>query len=903
SGTYGFDGPVTLSCTTPGASIHYTTNGLEPTQADPAVTTGGTVPVSQSLTLQAKAWASGLEPSVTAVASYTLQVPYPRPSLWGGIFSTPQSVIVTSSLAGVTIHFTTNGIEPTQSDPVVVSGSSVAIDVSATLKVRGYRPGWLESVVASLDFVLEVGIPELSPGTGSHVGPLSVQLTTATPDVPIHYTTTGLDPTPSDPSLASGDTLLLGATTTLKAKAWRSGWTDSVTAHASYYLALGTVSTPSLSPVPGSYLTPQSVTLACATPGAVLRYTLDGSDPHLRSPIYTAPVLVDATSTLRVKGFKADWVPSLSAVGAYQIDPSSASAPIFSPEPGRFAAAQTVTITSATPGAQIHYTTNGLEPTQSDPVIVSGSTIRVGSTTRLMAKTFEASLAPSAVRVGDYVLTGAIATGGRYGQTLVLRADGGAWTWGNAMLGLGSGGLISSSLPIEVDVLPAGDVAGVAVGYDHSLALLSDGTVWAWGAGNNGQLGDGACCHSVTMAVQVMTDVSGPSYLSDVVAVAAGHSQSLALRSDGTVWAWGNGGRGQLGDGTKTNRSTAIQVPGLSGVTQIAAGDHFSAAIKTDGTGQGGALFLWGRNDFGQLGDGSYTDRTIPMHVLSDVVQVTTGVDHTLAITADGVVWSWGDNGYGQLGDGSTNDRAVPGPVPGLGPGLAVAGGGDHSLAALQDGSSWSFGRNHVAQLCDGSRLYWNPITPGITTSLVPVHGVRPGNVQTLSAWLDHSVVLSDDGMVWTCGQNRSGQLGDGDLAPRERTVAYPVFSLTSDSWGGGDPDADGLSTQEEVELGTDPLDPDSNADGILDGAAVALGLSPSDPDMDGDGVSNAAELAQGSDPFMSDTDGDGVADAADAYPLDPTRWQAPTPDPGDTTAPVITLEEPTNAVLISSVP
>jgi hypothetical protein len=117
------------------------------------------------------------------------------------------------------------------------------------------------------------------------------------------------------------------------------------------------------------------------------------------------------------------------------------------------------------------------------------------------------------------------------------------------------------------------------------------------------------------------------------------------------------------------------------------------------------------------------------------------------------------------------------------------------------------------------------------------------------------------------------------------------------------DPDGDGLSSAREWELETDPYNSDTNGDGIADGVEVASGQSATNPDVDGDGVLNATERTNGTDPFRADTDADTYADGVDCFPLDPSRWQCPSPPGGDVTPPVITLTEPTNAVLISSVP
>jgi hypothetical protein len=218
-------------------------------------------------------------------------------------------------------------------------------------------------------------------------------------------------------------------------------------------------------------------------------------------------------------------------------------------------------------------------------------------------------------------------------------------------------------------------------------------------------------------------------------------------------------------------------------------------------------------------------------------------------------VWATGNNTYGQLGEGTTQDHSIP-----------------VQAILLHD----------VVDVAAGH------LPPSV-----------------YAAASTHSVALTADGRLWTWGANDSGELGTGSGVNDALLRPQPVDDLiaSDQAWPRGDPDGDGLLTEEELRCGTDPHNADTNGDGISDLVAVRSGLSATSPDMDGDGVANGTERAQGTDPLRADTDGDGVADGADCFALDPSRSTCPTPVPGDVTPPAITLAEPTGAVLVSSVP
>ncbi|MGI9021803.1 MAG: hypothetical protein ACR2HV_00950, partial [Acidimicrobiales bacterium] len=312
--------------------------------------------------------------------------------------------------------------------------------------------------------------------------------------------------------------------------------------------------------------------------------------------------------------------------------------------------------------------------------------------------------------------------------------------WGTGWNGLGALGDASSPGRVrpDTDHPPVTGVTAVSGGAFHSLALKADGTVWAWGWNGYGQLGDGTTASHSTPS-QVLS-------LSGVTAIAAGWVHNLAVKGDGSVWAWGWNNVGQLGDGSTTTSLVPRRVANLTGVTGVSASAYSSVAVKADGSASS-----WGWNGFGQLGDGTTLERHRPVRVvgLGGVTSAQAGVYHTMARRSDGSVWSWGWNGFGQLGDGTTADRHLPVRVA-LGPATTIATGAHHSLAILPDGTMWGWGWNGHGQLGNGS--------PEITPT--PVRIIGSFRARAVSAGLAHTNAVAADGTLYGWGWNAHGQLG-----------------------------------------------------------------------------------------------------------------------------------------------
>lgn len=250
-----------------------------------------------------------------------------------------------------------------------------------------------------------VATPLFSPAAGTYASAQSVTITSATSGAQIRYTTDGSEPTTS--SALYSASLTVSTTTTVKAKAFKSGMNNSATATAAYTIGnTQTVATPVFSPAAGTYTSAQSVSITSATSGAEIRYTTDGSEPTTSSSLYTTPLTISTTTTVKAKAFKSGMTASVTATAAYTISSTqTVASPVFNPAGGTYTSTQSVTITCATSGAQIRYTTDGTEPSASSALYSAALTIN--STTTVKAKAFVSGMTSSATISQTYTINSA----------------------------------------------------------------------------------------------------------------------------------------------------------------------------------------------------------------------------------------------------------------------------------------------------------------------------------------------------------------------------------------------------------------------------------------------------------------------------------------------------------------
>jgi alpha-tubulin suppressor-like RCC1 family protein len=335
------------------------------------------------------------------------------------------------------------------------------------------------------------------------------------------------------------------------------------------------------------------------------------------------------------------------------------------------------------------------------------------------------------------------------------------YAWGGNTYGeVGDGTQTQRLTPEEITLAPGVTPTAIAANEYDSMAIGSDDQLYAWGQNADGQLGDGTQNpHDVPEVITLGPGVSPTS-------ISAGVSDSLAIGSNGDLYAWGDNFYGQLGDGTTTDRSSPELItlaPGVS-ATAVAAGAGDSFAV-----GSNGDLYAWGLNNSGQLGDGTTTDHLTPeVTTLAPGVSPiavaagsaespTLGADgYTLAIGSDGKLYAWGDNTYGELGDGTTTARSSPESISlgGTVSPTSITAGGGQSLVIGSDGKLYGWGYNSFGQLGDGNNA---------NVSAPEVISLAPGVEATaVSASVLHTLAIGSDGNLYAFGSGNQGQLGNG---------------------------------------------------------------------------------------------------------------------------------------------
>ncbi|MCB5246930.1 MAG: chitobiase/beta-hexosaminidase C-terminal domain-containing protein [Candidatus Cloacimonetes bacterium] len=418
--------PVVLTTSTPGATIRYTTDSSEPDEDSTLYTTAIVVPLNSTMTINAKGFKPGWQPSTTTHETYivTGQVIITPPifSLAAGVYTTAQTVSINDPIpADATIRYTTDGSDPQTTSEVYTGPIDLPLNATITLKARAFRENWIASPLYSATYVMtgQVTLPDVlfDPAAGTYQTAQSITLNPPLlpTEATLRYTLDGSEPSQFSPAYTAPIQLGLNSTTTIKVKGFRDNWLPSATVSATY-LITGQVAfqTPVFSPAPGVYTTAQQITVNGTTPAdAVVRYTIDGTDPTELSPQYSAPIdlPLETSLTLKVRAFKPNWAPSEIQTGNYTTTGAvTITLPVFNPSPGLYTSPQSVAINTTTipAGATLRYTLDGSDPNQSSPVYSTPIQVSNGQSITIRVRAYAANWQPSEIHTGVYTVTGQV---------------------------------------------------------------------------------------------------------------------------------------------------------------------------------------------------------------------------------------------------------------------------------------------------------------------------------------------------------------------------------------------------------------------------------------------------------------------------------------------------------------
>jgi hypothetical protein len=407
AGTYTTAQSVTIGDSMTGATIYYTTNGATPTTSSTKYT--GAITVSATETLKAIAIETGYNNSPVVTAAYAINPVLPTPvfSVASGTYTSTQTVSISDATAGTTIYYTTNGTTPTTASTKYTG--PVTVSATETLEAIAAETGYTNSATATAAYTINPALPApvFTPAAGTYTGPQSVTIIDATAGANIYYTTDGSSPTTSSAMYMGA--IWQSKTQTLKAIAVKAGSVTSAVTTAAYTIA-PVLPTPTFSLAGGSaaYSGPQTFTISDSTASATIYYTTNGAAPTTSSTKYTGPITVSVTETVNAIATETGYTNSAVASVVYTIAPA-ASVPVFSPATGTYTTSQTVSISDATVGTTIYYTTNGTTPTTASAKYTGPVT--VSATETLEAIAVETGYTNSAAATAAYTITGSASAG------------------------------------------------------------------------------------------------------------------------------------------------------------------------------------------------------------------------------------------------------------------------------------------------------------------------------------------------------------------------------------------------------------------------------------------------------------------------------------------------------------